>query len=419
MSWKRMISERPGPATPQPPDGRARPRAGRPGRGGVRPRRRRHARGPGERGAALLIVIWIFIVLFVVVLDFAASMRDDGLATANFADETRAYYIALGGLNRAVYDVLVALEENPDVFDDFEDDEEDEEDDDEEDEGADEEDEEDEDAEEEYEELGDLLSSTGSWEQVDFGDGWYQIRLLDESGKLSLNRASDALLTRVVTRLLVGGNATEGVSVNEQREIETVVHSILDWRDPDDLEHLNGAEASYYNSLRRPYPIKNGPFDSVDELLLVKGVTPELYYGAVEGVGLRDVFSVFNHSPKVNVMRASAPVLRVLFDVDEEGAEELLEERETESFGFLTRMRERMMAVDPELAAQLRGGMSPMVTVEAHGAVGDRPLARIAAIVDVSDSFDGARVFRWFDRVPAGWNPGSSEEDADDEEEGF
>jgi general secretion pathway protein K len=377
----------------------------------------------------LLIVIWIFIVLFVLVLDFAASMRDDGLASANFADETRAYYIALGGFNRAVYDVLVALEESPDAFEDFEDDDAgddggddagDDGGDDAGDDGGDDggDDEGDDDDEDEYEDIGDLLSSNGTWEQGTFGGGSYQIRLLDESGKLSLNRASEGLLKRVVTRLLVGGNATEGVSVSEQREIETVVYSILDWRDPDDLEHLNGAEADYYASLRRPYPIKNGRFDSVDELLLVKGVTPELYYGALEGIGLRDVFSVFNPSPKVNVMRASAPVLRVLFDLDEEGVAELIEERELESAGFVLRMRELMLAIDPELAPLLRGGMSPMVTIEAHGAVGDRTLARIAAIVDVSDSFDGARVFRWFDRVPAGWHPGSDDGDEEDDEGG-
>src|SRR5262245_9938845 len=73
----------------------------------------RRSRRHGQRGAALLLVVWIFIVLFVVVLDFASSMRDDGLATANLADETQVYYIALAGLNRAVYDVLGQLEENP------------------------------------------------------------------------------------------------------------------------------------------------------------------------------------------------------------------------------------------------------------------------------------------------------------------
>jgi general secretion pathway protein K len=382
-----------------------------------RSRRRRSRRS--ERGAALLLVIWIFIVLFVLVLDFASSMRDDGFATANFADETQAYYIALGGLNRAVYDVLVSLEDNPDIFLDS-DDEEGEEDDATvgeafpEDTELDELDELDEDVSDDF---SDILSGAGSWVRGTFGDGTYAVRIVDEGGKISLNKAGEPLLTRVIRRLVVGGNATEGVSVKEEREVGSIVHAIMDWRDPDDLENLNGAEGDYYASLPQPYAIKDGDFDAVDELLLVKGVTPDLFYGADGGVGLRDVFSVFNRSSKINVMRAPAPVLRVLFDLDEESVAELVAEREEESFGFVQRMREMMLAIDPQLAPLLRAGMSPLVTVEAHGELRERTLSRVAAIVDLSDSFDGARIFRWVDRIPAGWTAGGGS-DADEMVEG-
>ena len=386
-------------------------------------RRRPHPRRREcERGAALLLVVWIFIVLFVVVLDFASSMRDDGLASANFADETQAYYIALGGLNRAIYDVLLQLEEDPDAFsaDDQYDNYEasDEQDDgsadlEAEDEDLDELDQLDEEAEQideggQVEDLEEPISSDGRWHLQDFGGGSYAVRMLDESGKISLNRADPQLLRRVVRRLLLGGNATEGASVGETREIDTVVDSILDWRDPDDLRHDAGVEGDYYESLPRPYPIKDGAFDSVDELLLVKGVTPDLFYGTSGGVGLTSLFSVFNRSGWINVLRAPAPVLRVLFDLDEEGAEELIAEREESPSGFVGRMREMMFAVDPALAQRLRGGRSSMVTVESHGRFGERGIARVAAIVDLSDSFDGARVFRWYDRVPAGWDPGGA-----------
>ena len=380
-------------------------------------RRRPHPRRrESERGAALLLVVWIFIVLFVVVLDFASSMRDDGLASANFADETQAYYIALGGLNRAIYDVLLQLEEDPEAFsadDQYDNYEPPEKDPDLSGDSDPELEDFDEDAEQideggQVEGLEEPISSDGQWHHQDFGGGSYAVRMLDESGKISLNRADAQLLRRVVRRLLLGGNATEGASVGETREIDTVVDSILDWRDPDDLRHDAGVEGDYYESLPRPYPIKDGPFDSVDELLLVKGVTPDLFYGTGGGVGLSSVFSVFNRSGWVNVLRAQASVLRVLFDLDEEGAEELIAEREESPSGFVARMQEMMFAIDPELARRLRGGMSSMVTVESHARFGERGIARVAAIVDLSDSFDGARVFRWFDRVPAGWDPGGA-----------
>ncbi len=364
-----------------------------------------------ERGAALMVTAWLFIVLFVVVLDFATSMRDDGLATANFADETQSYYIALAGLNRAIYDALGQLEEDPDLFEQDDPDEEgparrDP------DEGG-----------EEAVDAGALdataggpIAPDGHWHEGPFAAGSYRVRMLDEAAKISLNRASEMLLMRIVRRLLVGGNATEGVSVAEERDASTIVHSILDWRDQDDLEHLNGAEAGYYRSLPRPYPIKNAPFDAVDELLLVRGVTPDLYYGLGDGrVGLREIFSVFNRTSRINVLQAPAPVLGALLDLNREQAEALVLEREAEPFGFVERVQEMMMAIDPGLAELLRGGVSPVVSVETTGRIGDRNAAHVAAVVDLSDGFEGPRVFRWLDRVPAGWNPGAA---ADENEDG-
>src|SRR5690606_26886384 len=59
-----------------------------------------------------------------------------------------------------------------------------------------------------------------------------------------------------------------------------VADAILDWLDDDDDQRDFGAEYDYYNSLPTPYNPKNGAIDSVEELLLVRGVTPELLFGA-------------------------------------------------------------------------------------------------------------------------------------------
>jgi general secretion pathway protein K len=63
----------------------------------------------------------------------------------------------------------------------------------------------------------------------------------------------------------------------EARDI--IVDSILDWRDADDFYRIHGAENDYYQSLKEPYRCKNGNFDSIEELLLVRGITPALFYG--------------------------------------------------------------------------------------------------------------------------------------------
>ncbi len=60
---------------------------------------------------------------------------------------------------------------------------------------------------------------------------------------------------------------------------EDVADSILDWLDEDDEPRELGAELEYYSSLETPYHPKNGPLDTVEELLLIRGVTPQLLFG--------------------------------------------------------------------------------------------------------------------------------------------
>jgi len=92
-----------------------------------------------------------------------------------------------------------------------------------------------------------------------------------ESGKLNLNTASEAqiavLLTEVLSRLPQVDNVTE------------LINALLDWRDADNDTREGGAESDYYNTLEPPYNAKNGPFDSIEELLLVKGFNAAILYG--------------------------------------------------------------------------------------------------------------------------------------------
>jgi type II secretory pathway component PulK len=55
--------------------------------------------------------------------------------------------------------------------------------------------------------------------------------------------------------------------------------AILDFIDSDDTPRTNGCESEYYTALSPSYPAKNSPLESLDELLLVRGVTPEYLYG--------------------------------------------------------------------------------------------------------------------------------------------
>ena len=100
-----------------------------------------------------------------------------------------------------------------------------------------------------------------------------------------------------------------------------LVDSILDWRDIDDVPRLHGGEVDDYgqvfvNRRRLPY---NAPFNSMEEVLLVKHMTPEIYFGHIEYdaaaneyrkiQGLRDIATVSSGSKTVSVNAASAGVL--------------------------------------------------------------------------------------------------------------
>jgi type II secretory pathway component PulK len=59
-----------------------------------------------------------------------------------------------------------------------------------------------------------------------------------------------------------------------------IADCILDWVDRDNIRSGYGAETfDYYSTLSRPYHAKNGPLDSIEELLMIKNITPEIYYG--------------------------------------------------------------------------------------------------------------------------------------------
>ncbi|MGE0482035.1 MAG: hypothetical protein AB7Q17_16355 [Phycisphaerae bacterium] len=91
-----------------------------------------------------------------------------------------------------------------------------------------------------------------------------------ESGKLNLNAATPEQIERLFTAVLAP------LGVENPQEL---VNAFLDWVDPDDDPRAGGAEGGHYNTLEPPYKPKNGPLDTFDELLLIKGFTAAVLYG--------------------------------------------------------------------------------------------------------------------------------------------
>lgn len=94
--------------------------------------------------------------------------------------------------------------------------------------------------------------------------------IVPESGKLNINVATAEQLTALFEQVL---DPTEVV-------IAELVDALLDWRDRDDETRLNGAESDYYSQLEpTPYRAKNRPFETVEELLLVRGFSTAVLFG--------------------------------------------------------------------------------------------------------------------------------------------
>ncbi len=355
-----------------------------------------------ERGIALLLVLWVFMLLGVLALDFAQYIRDDAMASVNFADETRGYYVALAGLNRALYEIGRARaagaagaanaataanaangQQQPHV-------------------GLDDEPER-------------LIPPDGQWHEGDFAAARWSVRINDEGARVPLNALrtnspeDEAFLRYVVQNLVRGGNQTTGVDRRTQKTIDTVVDSILDWRDRDrDMVRPNGAENEYYHKQRIPYDAKNGQLESPEELLKVRGVTPQLFYGHDGIPGLRDIFSFRparedegQEGRAVNVRHASDAVLQALVG-DPDALESLLAMRD-DGGPVMDQVRALIVAnsagqVDP--TKYLAEYDDPQVaTVEARADVtNQRNQARIAALVDLRGG--EILVLRWYDRAP-------------------
>lgn len=315
-----------------------------------------------ESGIALFLVLWVLTLLSVIVGEFCHAMRAEVNITRNFKEETQAYYIAEAGLNRAVAELIRNEVIPPKVKSPYSEGEE-----------------------EEEEEIRWRINT--EIPPVPFGGGQFEVNIGNESGKVNINQADMQLLG-----MMLGGFDLEDM------DKDVIVDSILDWRDKDHFHRLNGAEDDYYLSLPDPYECKDGDFDSVEELLLVRGVTAEMFFG-----GLRDMVTVYQDKDttkerkrssiqtyltiqnraepsiqeyltlenrgkvgrgkssfdfnKININAASVEMLRSLPLMTEELVQAIVEYREEEDFPSLTDLNH---VVGPDVYAAI----SPFITLK-------------------------------------------------------
>jgi len=147
---------------------------------------------------------------------------------------------------------------------------------------------------------------------VPLGAGDFSYRITDETARLNLNSTGPERLDRLLTALGV-----------EKPQRDIINDSLQDWRDRDDFPRLNGAESEdFYLRLPVPYRSRNSDLQDAAEVLQIRGVTRELYFGTADRPGLEYLVTAVPLNV-VNLNTATAPVLRALGFSDAESADVL------------------------------------------------------------------------------------------------
>lgn len=257
----------------------------------------------GRRGAALIVALWTVLILSLLVGGLAYEMHIEAGITSFARKRLKAQAAARGGVEYAKY--LLALSFETSSF---------------------------EESEEEKEDLRILAKNLErgigvSGLEVEMGPSTAVIDILPEAGRRNVNTLEDEDWEELLDQCGV-----------PEEDWPDLIDCFMDWTDPGDEHRLNGAEEddSFYKN--EGYAPKNATLDTVDELLLIKGFTPEIVYGGPpadpKGEPLRGIAPLLTTfgDGKVNVNTASREVLLTLTTddgqlIDEWAVDDLLKYR--------------------------------------------------------------------------------------------
>ena len=182
-------------------------------------------------------------------------------------------------------------------------------------------------------------------QEIPFDNGKLSVTIIDELSKIQVNalvtfpdsrQFNEAQIILWDRLLRFIGNEDD---LKEDSDPLAIVNSVKDWLDSGDddaITGLSGAESSYYEDLDSPYTSRNGPIPDINELLLIKGITPQLFYGSEETPGLSQHMTVhgmtkgagtsFTWSGRINIYTTDLPVLAALLGIENKELAQTLEE---------------------------------------------------------------------------------------------
>ncbi|MBI3811094.1 MAG: type II secretion system minor pseudopilin GspK [Nitrospirae bacterium] len=221
-----------------------------------------------ERGIALLLTLVVLVLLTAVIVEFDYGAKVNLITAGNFRDDIQATYLAKAGVTaaRAVLKDDAKNQSGYDGLDEF-------------------------------------------WARplppYPVGEGFVSVEITDEGGKINVNRLGNS-------NTQVSGDTQEmlkrllKVLEIESGQIDPIVNAIHHWVDPStDIGH-ECEEDSYYQRQDPPYHCKKAPMDTLSELLLIEGVTPEIYKK------IRPYLTTVSTTNQINVNTAAPEVLHAM-----------------------------------------------------------------------------------------------------------
>jgi len=257
---------------------------------------------------ALLVVLVVVTLLTSVLMDLAFSTFVDLRLTETFRDSTRAYYLAKGGINAG----RMLLQDDKNSYD----------------------------------------ALNEPWSQGVYnypvGEGAVSIEIEDQDGKLSINalvfeNSPQAVMVDRFYRLFTA------LDLGYQHDPAELTAALIDWLDTGDEPYreiltdganrpVSGAENAYYVGLSPSYPCKNGPLETIDELSLVKGFSPELLKRLLPHLSTAKTLTV-------NINTASAEVLMSLdIELDREAVDEIINYRSSKPIKNISELEDILSA---------------------------------------------------------------------------
>ena len=228
-----------------------------------------------DRGVAFVLVLWAIAMLSVLLGSFALVARTEGLQSRHLFDTTTARYAAEAGLNLAVYGLSKGDPQQKWVAD-------------------------------------------GRPYQFVFDEVEVEISITDDSGKIDINAADPTSLK----------NLFVGVGVEEETA-EELADAIQDWRDPDDLTSLHGAERDDYRVVGLPYSPRNAPFETLSEIQQVFGMNYELY------TKIEPAITMFSGRSTPSAAYAPMEAMLAIPGMTPDLAQQLIEQRQQLAPGLL------------------------------------------------------------------------------------